>query len=107
MTGRRSRILAPRTVLGLELADGRIAHVEATPIRADRDAGAGDRTTRRVRRRTDARRLAGPLRASSGEQTKPMIRTAIVDDQAIVRAGLARILSPADGFEVVAEFADG
>ena len=36
-----------------------------------------------------------------------MIRVAIVDDQAIVRAGLARILSPADGFEVVAECADG
>ena len=36
-----------------------------------------------------------------------MIRAAIVDDQAIVRAGLARILSPADGFEVVAECADG
>jgi DNA-binding NarL/FixJ family response regulator len=36
-----------------------------------------------------------------------MIRIAIVDDQAIVRAGLARILSPADGFEVVAECADG
>ena len=36
-----------------------------------------------------------------------MIRTAIVDDQAIVRAGLARILSPEDGFEVVAECADG
>jgi DNA-binding NarL/FixJ family response regulator len=36
-----------------------------------------------------------------------VIRTAIVDDQAIVRAGLARILSPADGFEVVAEYADG
>ena len=36
-----------------------------------------------------------------------MIRTALVDDQAIVRAGLARILSPADGFEVVAECADG
>jgi DNA-binding NarL/FixJ family response regulator len=36
-----------------------------------------------------------------------MIRAAIVDDQAIVRAGLARILSPADGFEVVAEYADG
>jgi DNA-binding NarL/FixJ family response regulator len=32
---------------------------------------------------------------------------ALVDDQAIVRAGLARILSPADGFEVVAECADG
>jgi DNA-binding NarL/FixJ family response regulator len=36
-----------------------------------------------------------------------VIRAAIVDDQAIVRAGLARILSPADGFEVVAECADG
>lgn len=36
-----------------------------------------------------------------------MIRVALVDDQAIVRAGLARILSPADGFEVIAECADG
>jgi DNA-binding NarL/FixJ family response regulator len=36
-----------------------------------------------------------------------MIRVALVDDQAIVRAGLARILSPADGFELVAECADG
>ncbi|HEX6576777.1 MAG TPA: response regulator transcription factor [Jiangellaceae bacterium] len=32
---------------------------------------------------------------------------ALVDDQAIVRAGLARILSPADGFDVVAECANG
>jgi DNA-binding NarL/FixJ family response regulator len=36
-----------------------------------------------------------------------MIRIALVDDQAIVRVGLARILSPDDGFEVVAECADG
>ena len=36
-----------------------------------------------------------------------MIRVALVDDQAIVRAGLARILSPADGFEVIAEYGDG
>jgi DNA-binding NarL/FixJ family response regulator len=36
-----------------------------------------------------------------------MIRVALVDDQAIVRTGLARILSPTDGFEVIAECADG
>jgi DNA-binding NarL/FixJ family response regulator len=36
-----------------------------------------------------------------------MIRVALVDDQAIVRAGLARILSPEDGFVVIAECADG
>jgi DNA-binding NarL/FixJ family response regulator len=36
-----------------------------------------------------------------------VIRVALVDDQAIVRAGLARILSPADGFEVIAECVDG
>ena len=36
-----------------------------------------------------------------------MIRVALVDDQAIVRAGLARILAPEDGFFVVAECADG
>jgi DNA-binding NarL/FixJ family response regulator len=36
-----------------------------------------------------------------------MIRVALVDDQELVRAGLARILSPVDGFEVVAECGDG
>lgn len=36
-----------------------------------------------------------------------MIRAALVDDQAMVRSGLARILSPEDGFDVVAECADG
>ena len=36
-----------------------------------------------------------------------MIRVALVDDQAIVRTGLARILSPEDGFEVVTECGDG
>ena len=36
-----------------------------------------------------------------------MIRVALVDDQALVRTGLARILAPEDGFEVVAECADG
>ena len=32
-----------------------------------------------------------------------MIRVVIVDDQPVVRAGVARILGPGDGFEVVAE----
>jgi DNA-binding NarL/FixJ family response regulator len=36
-----------------------------------------------------------------------VIRVVIVDDQAIVRSGLARILGPDDGFEVVAECGDG
>lgn len=36
-----------------------------------------------------------------------MIRVVLADDQAIVRTGLARILSPADGFEIVAECGDG
>jgi len=36
-----------------------------------------------------------------------MIRVALVDDQAIVRSGVARILSPEDGFEVVAECVNG
>ena len=36
-----------------------------------------------------------------------MIRVALVDDQAIVRSGLARILSAEDGFEVIAECGNG
>jgi DNA-binding NarL/FixJ family response regulator len=36
-----------------------------------------------------------------------VITVALVDDQALVRAGVARILSPADGFTVVAECGDG
>jgi DNA-binding NarL/FixJ family response regulator len=36
-----------------------------------------------------------------------VIRTIIVDDQPVVRAGVARILGPEDGFEVVAECGDG
>jgi DNA-binding NarL/FixJ family response regulator len=36
-----------------------------------------------------------------------MIRLVIVDDQTLVRTGLARILSTEDGFDVAAECADG
>lgn len=36
-----------------------------------------------------------------------MIRVVVVDDQALIRDGLARILGPDDGFEVVATCEDG
>ena len=36
-----------------------------------------------------------------------MIRVVVVDDQPVVRAGVARILAPDDGFEIVAECDDG
>lgn len=36
-----------------------------------------------------------------------MIRVVVVDDQAVVRAGVVRILAPEDGFDVVAECDDG
>ena len=36
-----------------------------------------------------------------------MIRVVVVDDQAVIRMGVARILGPDDGFEVVAECEDG
>ena len=36
-----------------------------------------------------------------------VIRVLIVDDQPVVRAGVARLLGPTDGFEVVGECSDG
>jgi DNA-binding NarL/FixJ family response regulator len=36
-----------------------------------------------------------------------VIRVLVVDDQAVIRMGVARILGPEDGFEVVAECEDG
>jgi DNA-binding NarL/FixJ family response regulator len=36
-----------------------------------------------------------------------VIRVLIVDDQPVVRAGVARILGPDDGFEIVGECGDG
>lgn len=36
-----------------------------------------------------------------------MIRVLVVDDQAVIRAGVARILAPEDGFDLVGECEDG
>lgn len=36
-----------------------------------------------------------------------MIRFIVVDDQPLIRSGIVRILSPAEGFEAIAECADG
>ncbi len=122
---------APRahTVLGLELADRHIRLVAETSGPAgvapasepDRPRygliGMQERATAlggEFAAGPTPRRVASELPASGGEQRRatrrsanPVIRVALVDDQAIVRTGLARILSPEDGFEVVAECADG
>ena len=41
------------------------------------------------------------------ESADPPIRLLLVDDQELVRSGLRRILRRRDGFEIVAECADG
>ena len=119
-----------RTVLGLEMADGRACLVaETTGPTAAVPAGEAERPRYGlIGMRERAAALGGELTAgptadglayelhasAGGEGRSPgrrrahaMIRVALVDDQAIVRAGLARILSPADGFEVVAECVNG
>ena len=45
--------------------------------------------------------------AIADDQAPVVIRVVIVDDQPVVRAGVARILGPGDGFDVVAECGDG
>ena len=48
-----------------------------------------------------------PERWDPGRWAPGLIRTAVVDDQAVVRAGVSRILGPPDGFDVVAQCVDG
>ena len=54
--------------------------------------------------RVDARL---PILRAEQSVRRPMIRVIVVDDQPVVRSGIARILGPEDGFEVVAECGDG
>jgi DNA-binding NarL/FixJ family response regulator len=44
---------------------------------------------------------------STPSRTDPVLRVVLVDDQELVRSGLRRILRRRDGFEIVAECADG
>ena len=56
----------------------------------------------------DRRPTAGASRpACRSSSWSAVIRVIIVDDQPVVRAGVARILGPDDGFDVVAECGDG
>lgn len=45
--------------------------------------------------------------STGADRRGAVIEVVLVDDQPVLRTGLARILSPADGFSVVAECADG
>src|SRR5262249_44549257 len=111
-----------RTALGLEVSDGHVSLVaettgpflpqgerERTPYgligMRERATALGGEFSAGPTPGGLARQLPAPVAEPSGSTR--VIRVALVDDQAIVRAGLARILSPADGFEVVAECADG
>ena len=73
-----------------------------------RNAGTHGGHRRGSRGGPDRHRLVGAVPGAADDPgTRPMIRVVLVDDQTIVRTGLARILAPDDGFEVVAECADG
>ncbi len=90
----------------------RRAGPEQRPLRPDRDERAGPCPRRQSRCRHDGRWLAGRRAAADPRRAEQrvravMIRVVIVDDQPVVRSGIARILGPADGFEVVAECGDG
>lgn len=108
--GHRRDHRQPRSARGGQRRSGRLARRgRPHPLRAARHAREGRGSGRGTTRGTDAAGLAGmrqrahvgaPMNASA-------IRLALVDDQMIVRAGLARILGPEDGFDVIAECADG
>ncbi len=59
--------------------------------------------TRDVTRAVTREEAPDPARDPAGD----VIRVIIVDDQPIIRVGVARILGPDDGFEVVAQCDDG
>ena len=96
-----------------------------SPTTARAPAGPRRRRPLRLHRHARARPRAGRPSSTPGPTTDGwaveaachrslatqrgavVIRVLIVDDQPVVRAGVARILGPDDGFEVVAECDDG
>ena len=88
---------------------GRAASPRPAPLRAGRHGRTGPGRRGRAGLGALRGRLAGrgPAAGAPPGGGSPVIRVIIVDDQAVVRAGVARILGPDDGFAVVAECEDG
>jgi DNA-binding NarL/FixJ family response regulator/signal transduction histidine kinase len=75
--------------------------------RAGGHAGAGRPLRRHPRRRAPTGRWLVRGRPAAPRQGVPMIRVAIADDQALVRAGFRALVDTAPGMEVVGEASDG
>ena len=113
VTGMRERALLAGGDLSVESApgDGCVLSVwmpAEAPAAAPRRAGRADRSPRRRAEAAPGRRAgryaADPVRAGIH---MALIRILLVDDNAIVRRGIASLLAEADGLEVVGEAADG
>ena len=111
----RGRVVRPARDARAREAGGRRPERRVRARRRDRDLGLGPRrraaASARRARATAARR--GVLRYGAADGRRcggihvAMIRVLLVDDNAIVRRGIASLLADAEGIEVVGEAGDG